>query len=65
MPKLFEILTEKSKERFSFRKQAVAEQKGLEAAWEEASVPMRELQGVLREDDKGPFVLGTEGQIFT
>lgn len=64
MPKLFEILTEKSKERFSFRKQAVAEKKGLDAAWEEATIAMKELQGILREDGKGPFVLGTQGQSF-
>lgn len=63
MPKMFKILTEKSKERFSFRKQAIAEEKGIETAWEEATLAMRELQRVLREDDKGHFVLGKEGQI--
>jgi hypothetical protein len=64
MPKLFVILSEKSKERFSNRKLEAANQKGIQAAWEEAGAAIRELQDIVKSISTGTFVLPTGGWLI-
>jgi hypothetical protein len=63
MPKLFNILSEKSKERFSNRKLEAAKEKGVLAAWEAATPALRELQDIVKKESNGPFILPTGGKL--
>ena len=62
MPKLFDILSEKSKERFSNRKLEAANLKGIKAAWEEATPAIRELQEIVKNNSTSTFILPTGGK---
>lgn len=63
MPKLFDVLSERSKERFSKRKLEVAGEKGVEVAWEEGIVAVRELQGIVGGEAVGGFILAGGGRL--
>ena len=64
MPRLFAILSEKSKERFSNRKLEAANQKGIQVAWEEAGAAIRALQDIVKSISTGTFVLPTGGRLI-